>query len=439
MTTKNGVEFRQIMLSKSKYRIKAPYAMTPKKITYHNTDNMMPAINEIKYMIENNLQVSYHIAVDEKEAIQAVPYDRNTWNAGDGGNGYGNRNTISLEICRNYDRNRRTTNLISPLKEQYAQAEINAVMYGAVVMYENGIAPVLGNVKFHNDWSGKNCPSKILNERRGSAFKALAVAEAVKYKAKMEGKPVPETPTTPQPAPATTKPAGSVALTTNSVVDYLNATGRDDSFANRARLASQYGISGYKGTASQNTELLDKLRAGLPSAPAPSPVPKPTQKGDMKTTSVVDYLASIGEDNGFNRRKQLAEANGIRNYKGTASQNTKLLDKLRGGTAKASKPAGKSIDQMAQEVIDGKHGNGHDNRRKSLGVSQSVYNKVRDRVNKIATGKSAPKKAGMSIEQMANKIINDPKAPQGHENRRKWLGVDQATYNKVRNLVNRKL
>ena len=42
----------------------------------------------------------------------------------------------------------------------------------------------------------------------------------------------------------------------------------------------------------------------------------------------------------------------------------------------------KSISQMADEIIDGKHGNGHENRRKSLGISKSEYEKVRAEVNR---------------------------------------------------------
>lgn len=47
--------------------------------------------------------------------------------------------------------------------------------------------------------------------------------------------------------------------------------------------------------------------------------------------SIVDYLNSIGVDSSFNNRSKLAKANGISNYTGTASQNTTLLNKLRGG------------------------------------------------------------------------------------------------------------
>lgn len=47
--------------------------------------------------------------------------------------------------------------------------------------------------------------------------------------------------------------------------------------------------------------------------------------------SIIDYLNSIGVDSSFANRKKLAKANGISNYTGTASQNTKLLNLLRSG------------------------------------------------------------------------------------------------------------
>ena len=105
-----------------------------------------------------------------------------------------------------------------------------------------------------------------------------------------------------------------------------------------------------------------------------------------------------------------------------------------GITPKPSKPK-KSISQMAKEVIDGKHGNGHENRRNSLGISKSLYAKVRAEVNKRLGGGGSPKR---SISQMAEEIIAG-KHGNGHEQRRKSLGIDKATYKKVRAKVNEKL
>lgn len=101
----------------------------------------------------------------------------------------------------------------------------------------------------------------------------------------------------------------------------------------------------------------------------------------------------------------------------------------------ASKPAGKSIEKMADEVIAGRHGTGHDARRRSLGVSASTYAKVRDEVNRRAGAKPAP--AGKSISQMATEVIAG-KHGNGHATRQKSLGVNAATYAKVRKEVNRR-
>lgn len=46
------------------------------------------------------------------------------------------------------------------------------------------------------------------------------------------------------------------------------------------------------------------------------------------------------------------------------------------------KPKVKTIKQLADEVIAGKHGNGHENRRKSMGITKARYAKVRAEVNR---------------------------------------------------------
>lgn len=95
---------------------------------------------------------------------------------------------------------------------------------------------------------------------------------------------------------------------------------------------------------------------------------------------------------------------------------------------------GKSIEQMASEVRAGKHGNGHANRQKSLGVDKATYEKVRAAVNR-KVGVSAP--TGKSVSQMATEVIAG-KHGNGHANRQRSLGVNAATYAKVRAEVNRR-
>ncbi|HCW3157744.1 TPA: M15 family metallopeptidase [Listeria monocytogenes] len=67
------------------------------------------------------------------------------------------------------------------------------------------------------------------------------------------------------PAKPNTQSNSSLGL-----VDYMNMNKLDSSFANRKKLASSYGIKNYSGTATQNTTLLAKLKAGKPHTPASS-------------------------------------------------------------------------------------------------------------------------------------------------------------------------
>lgn len=147
---------REVTMPASKYAIKCPYEMTrPIGITVHNTFNYAPARNEIAYMQRNNSYVSFHFAVDEKEAIQGVPLNRCTWNAGDGVNGKGNRQTISIEICRSTSSNR-------SLSEA---AEENGARLVAMLCRKYGFG--IDDIYKHQDWSGKYCPHYILGKPNG--------------------------------------------------------------------------------------------------------------------------------------------------------------------------------------------------------------------------------------------------------------------------------
>lgn len=69
---------------------------------------------------------------------------------------------------------------------------------------------------------------------------------------------------------ASTSNASKPSANANSLglVDYMNLNKLDSSFANRKKLANQYGIKNYTGTATQNATLLAKLKAGKPHTPA---------------------------------------------------------------------------------------------------------------------------------------------------------------------------
>ncbi|MBP3577709.1 MAG: hypothetical protein J6K15_06330 [Lachnospiraceae bacterium] len=53
--------------------------------------------------------------------------------------------------------------------------------------------------------------------------------------------------------------------TDTSIVDYLKSKGQDSSYNGRKKLANQYGISNYTGTAAQNTQLLQMLKSSSAS------------------------------------------------------------------------------------------------------------------------------------------------------------------------------
>lgn len=60
----------------------------------------------------------------------------------------------------------------------------------------------------------------------------------------------------------TTKYYKKYTGTSGSIVAALNAIGVDSSYSHRAKIAVANGISGYKGTAAQNTQMVKLLKAG---------------------------------------------------------------------------------------------------------------------------------------------------------------------------------
>ena len=194
----NSVGYKIVnMFKPSMYHINAPYAMTPKYITIHNTGNTASARNEAAYMNSNSNYTSYHVAIDDKEAVQVVPFNRNAWHAGDG-QGQGNRASIGIEICYSMD------NGYSGAKSaRYKKAEENAALYIAHVLHQYGWG--MDRLKRHYDWSGKDCPHKMHATGTYQAFRNRVQAHlnALK-KGSTASKPAPSKP---KPKPSK-KPQG---------------------------------------------------------------------------------------------------------------------------------------------------------------------------------------------------------------------------------------
>ncbi len=122
--------------------------MAPEYLTIHSTANPnSTALNERSWLENsyNNRVASWHICVDENEAVEAIPLNEVAWHAGDGSKGPGNRKSISIEICESGDREKTLE---------------NAAKLVVRMLKERGWG--IDRLRRHYDWSGKNCP-RILN------------------------------------------------------------------------------------------------------------------------------------------------------------------------------------------------------------------------------------------------------------------------------------
>ena len=145
-----ALKVTRMPVPQNKYSKKCPFKMTPKGICVHNTANKASALSEASYMIRNNNAVSFHVAIDDYQAVECIPENRNAFHAGDGRNGNGNRNYYAVEICYS-----------TGDSEKFAQAEKNAAYYIACKLKEHGWG--IDKVKKHQDFSGKYCPHKTLD------------------------------------------------------------------------------------------------------------------------------------------------------------------------------------------------------------------------------------------------------------------------------------
>lgn len=215
----SDLRIREIEMPVHMYSIKCPYWMTPDRVVVHNTANDASAENEIKYMQSNYNQVSYHYAVDDKEAVLGSPLNRNTWHAGDGAYGNGNRKGIAIEIC--YSKSGGA---------KFIQAEKNAAKLVAQILDENGWG--IDRVFKHQDFSGKYCPHRTLDmgwERFLNMVKALIKVSPVI-------KPV----EVPESSDETFEPY--IVRITTAVLNYRTGAGTKYPIAGQVKLNERYTI-----------------------------------------------------------------------------------------------------------------------------------------------------------------------------------------------------
>jgi len=125
------------------YNRRPGISMIAKYLTIHSTGNpSSTAKNERGWLTNpsNDRTASYHIVVDEKEAIEVLPLNEVAWHAGDG-NGQGNRASIGIEICESGNRQKTLQNAVKLVTKMLKERN-----WG------------VDRLRRHFDWSGKICP-----------------------------------------------------------------------------------------------------------------------------------------------------------------------------------------------------------------------------------------------------------------------------------------
>lgn len=145
-------------------------AMSASTITIHNTGNpSSSAAGERAWLTNpsNARQASFHIVVDEREAIECLPLNENAWHSGDGsGSRSGNRTSIGVEICESGD---------------YAKTLDNAATLVASMLRERGWGT--DRLRRHYDWSGKICPRLMYDGGKWTGWAAFKAQVDAKLKA----------------------------------------------------------------------------------------------------------------------------------------------------------------------------------------------------------------------------------------------------------------
>jgi CW_7 repeat/N-acetylmuramoyl-L-alanine amidase len=175
--------------------------------------------------------------------------------------------------------------------------------------------------------------------------------------------------------------------------------------------------------------ILNKDVSGTPKKTESKTESKPASSSKKSTNAIAKEVIAGKWGDGADRESKLKKAG----YNPDTIQKEVNSILGAGSTKKAST---KSINAIAKEVIAGKWGNG-DAREDKLKKAGYDPDKVQDEVNKIyGVGSSTKKSSGKSIEQMAKEIVRGVGIPQGHEARRKHFGIDADTYEDVRKRVN---
>jgi len=175
-------------------------------------------------------------------------------------------------------------------------------------------------------------------------------------------------------------------------------------------------------------ELAETVNRILDGGNTPTPAPAPG--GNKSNEELADEVIAGKWGNGEDRRNRLTQAG----YNYSAIQSI-VNQKLSGGSS-TPKPSLKSNETIADEVINGAWGNGHE-RKDRLTAAGYNYSEIQAIVNRKLGYGSAPASNKKSNETIANEVIRgDWGNGQDRKNRLTAAGYD---YSAIQAIVNRKL
>lgn len=193
---------------------------------------------------------------------------------------------------------------------------------------------------------------------------------------------------TAQPSPNT---VNATPYTGNSIVDALNQGGQASDFASRSKLAQQYGIQGYTGTADQNTALLQKYKSGLQTAQQSGSQAPQTQGagsqmvnditgGQTQTPQVHPLDTILSQDKGY---QQLLKD--YSDYQNSQSQKESLTDEY----TRLSKDAG--LQDLNTQLVNMKN------------IIDGTQNDIADEITKA--GGFATRSQIMALASARNQVL----------------------------------
>ena len=172
-------------------------------------------------------------------------------------------------------------------------------------------------------------------------------------------------------------------------------------------------------------ELADTVNAQLDGGKTPVSNPNTSKKSNEE---IANEVIAGKWGNGSDRFNRLAQAG----YDGNTIQN--IVNQKLSGSVSTPKPSKKSNETIAQEVINGAWGNGEDRKNKLIAAGYD-YNTIQSIVNQKLGSKPISNKK--SNETIADEVIQGKWGNgQDRKNKLQAAGYD---YNAIQAIVNRKL